>query len=281
MMASAGVIAATLRPMGVVEFLSIVLPAGFWPLAVLLIAFTQRHAVSKLIGRIRSGEVFGQKFNASAPEDLEDAVEGGTDSPEVQRVIAEAQAKPSVRAEPTADSDPRNAEVAAMAESQETERRLLLEQLATAEKADKARRREEIEQVMRTAARWGAELALAHSDLAPNELDPVIEWQPDGEPHIFARSRRPSSTRQWAEVRNLRRALEGAKAELADLRVEYDAMGMSLLLADGGEDRRLTDYQALDSQLHDMERRVADVAQKLQQAEHRESAYKIGTGQVV
>lgn len=266
--------------MGAVEFSSIVLPALFWPFAVFLIVFIQRGAISKLIGRIRSAEVFGQKFSAIAPEDLEDAVAGGTDSPEVQRVLAEAQAKPSVQVEPSVESDSGNAEIAAMVEAHQTERRLLLEQLSAAGESDKHRRREEIEQVTRMAARWGAEMVLADSDLVPNELAPVIEWQPDGEPHIFARSRRPASNRRLAEQRQPRRALDRAEADLQDLREEQEMIVRNSLLGGGADDKDARDqftkeWKELDVQISDAEHRVADETAKLKVAEHQQDADRI------
>jgi hypothetical protein len=181
--------------MGAVQFVSIALPAFFWPVVVVLIAWWQRKPIGELIGRVRSGQVLGAKFDTappSPPSDLAEAVEGGASSPEVEEVIrsvseAAQQSAPSgdessidIRLDPVTGSDAFH--VAAS--------KALAERLRDAQRLDEDRRRSEIERVMKSAARWGAKLARD----APNDADawePVVHWNDDGEPEVTA-MRRPA-----------------------------------------------------------------------------------------
>jgi hypothetical protein len=182
---------STFPGMGAVEFFSIALPAVFWPLVVALVALTQRKPIGRLIDRVRSGRVFGQEFDAPPP-DLAEAAEGGASSPEVEEVIRSVSELSDGMQALLAGEEPLVPIPAA-----------LLARLSQATQNDEDRRRSEIERIMQSSARWGAQVARSR----PNEVGdwaPFVLWKDDGEPEIVAIQGDAARTR-------LRQELEVAK----------------------------------------------------------------------
>jgi hypothetical protein len=168
--------------MGAVEFVSIALPAVFWPLVVLLIATGQRKPLGRLIDRIRGGKAFGAEFDAP-PRDLADAIQAGAASPEVEKVIqagAELKATSTLGVsavkEPSAPGSP---------DEEADFPPKFFERLGVAQRLDVDRRRDEIERVMQSAARWGAQMARNRPDRI-DDWEPIVHWKDDGEPEIVA-----------------------------------------------------------------------------------------------
>jgi hypothetical protein len=171
--------------MGAVEFVSIALPAVFWPLVVGLIAWWQRHAIGRLIDRIRGGRVLGAEFDAP-PRDLAEAVEGGVSSPEVEKVIRAAseaaEETPTFREESPVGKLPQPTPNS-VAEASRATRLEFFERLTAAQRNDEDRRRAEIERVIQSAARWGAQLARNRPDEV-DDFEPLVQWNDNGEPEI-------------------------------------------------------------------------------------------------
>lgn len=235
--------------MGAVEFFSVVLPAAFWPIVVLLVVWWQRAPISRLIDRVKSGKMFGQEFDTTPPAELEDAAEGGASSPEVEKVLAEAQSSMDAQAQPPTEvlqGDPEVRYFRGRMVALEQERQELLARLGAAREVDEKHRRDEIERVIRMAARWGAEVAAAY-DLSPGGLDPVIEWQANGEPRIYSKARRGGG-RSANEQRHLTTLVGRAavERELAQLQLDnallHDPTGKSADVASARQ--RLDQFEA-------------------------------------
>jgi hypothetical protein len=206
--------------MGAVQFVSIALPAIFWPVVVVLIAWWQRKPIGRLIDRVRTARLFGQEIHTappSPPSELANAVERGTSSPEVEELIRsmdETQQTPSSEETVTGDSmrTKANEHGSQVSIEQSSARETWITTLRDAQRRDESHRRSEIERVMMSAARWGAKLARN----APNDDDawePVVNWNDEGEPEITAVRRPAFRERMRREVTVAQAMLENARME--------------------------------------------------------------------
>lgn len=215
-----------LSGMGAVEFVSIALPAIFWPLVVVLFTWWQRDPIGRLIDRIRGGRAFGAEFDAPPP-DLAEAVQGGASSPEVEELIRSASEEVK-QAPSSGEESSRNEVLDSMARADVAASRSLLERLTLAQHQDEGRRRSEIERVMQSAARWGATMARS----APNDIDgwePKVLWKANGEPAVVAVRRAEDNERRTMEERMAKRSHFDAIAAHVHARRIADAAREALL----------------------------------------------------
>jgi hypothetical protein len=233
--------------MGAVQFVSIALPAFFWPIVVVLIAWWQRKPIGELIGRVRSGRVLGAEFDAtppSPPSDLAKAAEGGASSPEVEewiRSMAEAQQQMQPSGEVILKGDPMQ-QMPSDGSSGLDE--ALITRLRDAQRLDESRRRSEIERVMKSAARWGAKLARN----APNDADawePVVHWNDDGEPEVTAMRRPAFRERMRQEVTVAQTVLDAARRADSDANHEASTAMMAAFSTKSPDD----EYRYREAQL--------------------------------
>jgi hypothetical protein len=219
-MSAPGAPGSTFPGIGAVQFFSVALPAVFWPLVVTLIAWTQREPIGRLIDRVRSGRLFGQEFDAPPPG-LAEAAEGGASSPEVEELIRsvseEGQALLEGRQALLADPDEDPASVDPMLP--ESTWATLLARLLEATQNDENHRRSEIERVMQSSARWGAQVARSR----PNDdydWEPFVRWKDNGEPEIVAIQGSAALDRQMRELRAAGHLRDAALKEYMDAQHE-------------------------------------------------------------
>lgn len=214
--------------MGAVEFVSIALPAVFWPLVVLLIALAQRKPIGRLIDRIRSARVFGQEID-TPPSELTDALEGGASSPEVEKVIQSVSTSWVSSSE--SESESASAEKTALSDKESGSARRasreLLDRLTAAQRHDEVRRRSEIERVMQSAAGWGARFARARPDDVDDWI-PIVRWKEDGEPEIVAIRGRDALDKRHREIWQAESKRQAAVAESEEAQRDLDSARQAL-----------------------------------------------------
>jgi hypothetical protein len=94
----------------------------------------------------------------------------------------------------------------------------LLDSLKGAQQHDEGHRRSEIERVMQSAARWGAEMARKRPN-DPDGWEPAVMWNDHGEPEIVAiRGPANQSPRRTRELRLRRERHETRQANYVDAR---------------------------------------------------------------
>jgi hypothetical protein len=227
----------TFHGMGAVEFVSIALPAVFWPLIVGLIAFWQRKPIGRFIDRIRGWRAFGQELDVSPPSGLAGAVEGGASSPEVQKVIRSVSTSWATLAgtalhaaenAPPSDEESSDGKVAEPSQGDVSKiSQAWLERLEDAQRIDEARRRSEIERVMQSAAGWGARFARARPDDVDDWI-PIVRWKEDGEPEIVAIRGRDALDKRHREMWQAELKRQAAVAESQEAQRDLDSARRAL-----------------------------------------------------